>query len=83
MPVPFASSGQGFAQPADAIQAFCRHLGELCDVLSTTYDSEALSKAAGLEKLQVHHSNIARKESLLTGRWNQLCFTIPCIGNKL
>ncbi|GIL80991.1 hypothetical protein Vretimale_9312 [Volvox reticuliferus] len=55
---------EGSAQPADAIQAFCRHLGELCEVLAAPYDAEALTRAASSQVLQGTNCNVLLHNAL-------------------
>ncbi|GIL50650.1 hypothetical protein Vafri_6780 [Volvox africanus] len=60
----FGRSFEGTAQPADAIQAFCRHLGELCELLAAPYDAEALTRAASSQILQGENCNVLLHNAL-------------------
>ncbi|EFJ45154.1 hypothetical protein VOLCADRAFT_94567 [Volvox carteri f. nagariensis] len=55
---------EGSTPPADTIQAFCRHLGELCDVLASPYDAEALARAAANQDLQGTNCNVLLHNAL-------------------
>ncbi|KAG2435466.1 hypothetical protein HYH02_011966 [Chlamydomonas schloesseri] len=45
-------------QTDDGIAAFCRHLGELCDLLNAPYDADALTKLARAGELQGTNVNL-------------------------
>ncbi|GLI60759.1 hypothetical protein VaNZ11_002989 [Volvox africanus] len=60
----FGRSFEGSVQPTDAIQAFCRHLGELCEVLAAPYNAEALTRAASSQILQGENCNVLLHNAL-------------------
>ncbi|GFR51238.1 hypothetical protein Agub_g13613, partial [Astrephomene gubernaculifera] len=64
MPIRMEGTQDGSTQPADAIQAFCRHLGELCDVLTAPYNAEALERAASGQDLQGTTCNLLLQNAL-------------------
>ncbi|GLC42448.1 hypothetical protein PLESTM_001334300 [Pleodorina starrii] len=81
MPGHLGSALEGSAQPADSIQAFCRHLGELCDVLSAPYDAEALARAASDQELQGTNCNLLLHNALYHWLGERLELSLSHEGN--
>ncbi|KAG2484719.1 hypothetical protein HYH03_016466 [Edaphochlamys debaryana] len=62
------------------IDAFCRHLGELCDVLAAPYDAEAITRAAAGRGLQNTACSIVLQNALYQWLSSRVELSLPSTG---